>query len=74
MEGYLKENNNKLPVKAETPIQTSYHPEIDISLGIKSEDGSYYQWLIGILRWMAELGRINICLKIYMMSSYLLFS
>ena len=49
-EGYFKDNNIKLLVKAETPIQTSYQPELNISPEIKSEDGAYYQYIIGILR------------------------
>ena len=55
MEGYLKKNNIKLLVNYETPIQKSNQPEIDISPELKSEDGEYYQYLIGILIWMAEL-------------------
>ena len=36
---------------------------------LKSEDGAYYQSLIGILRWMVQLGSTDICLEVYMMSS-----
>ena len=35
------------------------------------EDASYYQSLIGILRWIVELGRVGICLEVSMMSSHL---
>ena len=34
-------------------------------------DASYYQSLVGMLRWMVELGRVDICLEVSMMSSYL---
>ena len=34
-------------------------------------DSAYYQSLIGILRWIVELGRIDICLEVSMMSSRL---
>ena len=61
----------KLPNKAETPMQTSYHPELDVSPELESDDASYYQSLIGILRWIVELGRVDICLECLMMSSHL---
>ena len=32
---------------------------------------SYYQSLIGILRWMVELGRVDICCEVSMMSLHL---
>ena len=32
-------------------------------------DSAYYQSLIGILRWIVEHGRIDICLEVSMMSS-----
>ena len=38
---------------------------------LKSEDGAYYQSLIGILRWMVQLGSTDICLEVYMISSHI---
>ena len=67
----MNENNIKLPLKIMTPIQTSYQPDLDISLELKSEDGAYYQLLVGILIWMLELGRINICLEVSMIFIHL---
>ncbi len=32
---------------------------------------SFYQHLIGVIRWMVELGQIDIATKISMLSSYL---
>ena len=61
----------KLPSKAETPMQSTYQPELDISLELSTEESSYYQSLIGVLRWIVELGRIDICLEVFMMSSHL---
>ena len=61
----------KMPKVANTPMQTSYRPELDISAELDSLDASYYQSLIGILRWMVELGRVDLCLEVSMMSSHL---
>ena len=36
-----------------------------------SRHASYYQSLIGMLRWIVELGRVDICLEVLMMSSHM---
>jgi hypothetical protein len=61
----------KLPAKAETPMQTSYRPELDVSPELEPIEAAYYQSLIGVLRWMVELGRVDICLECSMLSSHL---
>ena len=60
-----------MPSKAEAPLMTSNRPELDVLSELTSRDSAYYQSLIGILRCIEELGRINICLDISMMSSHL---
>ena len=59
---YFATNERKLPSKALALIQTSYRPEIDTTSELNAIDSAYYQSLIGILRWMVELGRVDICL------------
>ena len=78
VETYLKDNGlqlpgpvHKLPAKAETPMQTSYRPELDVSPELEPAQAAYYQSLIGILRWMVELGQVDICLEVSLMSSCL---
>ena len=61
----------KIPSKAETPLTTSYRPELDVSPELMPRDSAYYQSLIGILQWIVELGRINICLEVSIMSLHL---
>ena len=61
----------KLPTKAETPMQSTYRPELDVSQELSTKESSYYQSLTGVLRWIVELARINICLEVSMMSSHL---
>ena len=60
-----------MPSKGETPMRSMYRPELDISPELSTEESSYYQSLIGVLRWIVELGRIDICLEVSMMSSHL---
>ena len=74
VEEYLGKDQNpkmKLPTRAETPLQTSYRPELDASPELGPDEAAYYQSLIGILRWIVELGRVDICLEVSMMSSHL---
>ena len=61
----------KIPLKAETPLTTSSSPELDVSPELTPRDSTYYQSLIGILQWIVELGRIDICLEVSMMSLHL---
>ena len=46
----------KRPNKADAPLTTTYRPELDISRELNEADAAYYQCLIGILRWIVELG------------------
>ena len=71
VETYLKKKGESLPAKARTPLSSGYRPEIDTSEELGPEDASYYQSLIGILRWMVELGRVDMCVEVSMMSSHL---
>ena len=68
---YLSKQGKSLPTKVKTPLSNGYRPEIDISEELDNEGASYYQSLIGILRWMVELGRVDICCEVSMMSSHL---
>ena len=46
-------------------------PEMDDSCGLKADGLQYYQELVGVLRWMVELGRVDILLETSLMSAHL---
>ena len=72
VENYLSERGaDPLPRKAPTPLSSKYRPEVDVSQELPPSDASHYQSLIGILRWIVELGRVDICCEVSMMSSHL---
>ena len=71
VEELLAKKNIKLPARTNTPLSSNYRPEIDVSGELQPEESTYYQSLIVILRWMVELGRVDICCKVSMMSSHL---
>ena len=71
VEEHLRSEGRKLPTKARTPLSSNYRPELDLSDELIGADLAYYQSLIGVLRWAVELGRVDICLEVSMMSSHL---
>jgi hypothetical protein len=48
-----------------------YRPELDTTLECTDEQVSFYQNLIGVLRWIVELGRIDINFEVSVLSHYL---
>ena len=52
-------------------MQASCRPELDVLPELNHHYASYYQSLIGILWWIVELGRVNVCLEVLMLSSHL---
>ena len=52
VEAYLKSEDSKRWKIS----NTTYRPEFDVSRELNVADAAYYQSLIGILRWIVELG------------------
>ena len=71
VEEYLAKKNEKLYARAGAPLSNGYRPEIDMSEECGEAEASYYHSLIGVLRWIVELGRADICVEVSMMSSHL---
>ena len=59
----------KLRPNVKAPLSNKYRPELDSSPELRGEDASWYQSMIGVLRWIVEMGRIDICVEVSMMSS-----
>ena len=70
VEQYLKKRDLALVKKASTPMTTNYSPELDGSEELGSDDATYYQSLIGVLQWIVEMGRMDICMEVSAMSSF----
>jgi hypothetical protein len=69
---YLTERDKKFPSKAPgAAIKNDYRPEVDQTDELSPTDAAYYQSLIGVLRWIVELGRVDICCEVSMLSSCL---
>ena len=48
-----------------------YRPELDTSFECTDDQASYYLNLIGVLRWIVELGRIDINFEVSVLSQYM---
>ena len=71
VERELEKVGQALPKRAETPLTQGYRPEVDSSAELDDEKANYYQGLIGVLRWICELGRIDILLPVSLLSRFM---
>ena len=71
---HLKKRGDMLAAKAPTPMTNGYRPEVDVTPELDLEDTAYYHSLIGILRWIVKLGRVDINGEVSMLSLYLVLS
>ena len=70
VEEHLKKRDLALLKKASTPVAANYSPELDASDELDADDATYYQSLIGVLRWIVEMGRVDICMEVSALSSF----
>ena len=69
IESYLKKRDESLPKRATSPWTRDYRPETDTSPELFESESSYYQSLIGILRWVVELNRFDIAMEVSALAS-----
>ena len=68
---WLKERGLELKKGTRSVLPSDYRPELDITEELDSESASYYMSQISVLRWIVELGRIDIAAEVSMLSSYM---
>ena len=68
-EEYLTSIEKLLSKHCSPPVPTNYGPELNASEELSEQDTGYYQSLIGVLRWIVELGQVDIYLEISMLAS-----
>jgi hypothetical protein len=57
---------------APTPFMSKYRPELDVTPELGSEQATYFQSVIGVLRWAVEIGtKVDILAEVSMLSSCL---
>ena len=71
VEKQLNANGQQLRSRVSTPMSSNYRVELDATPELDDKQCTYYQGLIGVLRWICELGRIDIVVAVSMLSRYL---
>jgi hypothetical protein len=71
MSGHLSKKGLKPLKRATSPFPNSYRPELDTTPVLEDDNASYYQSLIGILRWIVDLGRCDLTCESSIMASYM---
>jgi len=59
-----------LKQKVRSVMPSGYRSELDNSPLLQEEEASFYMQAIGILRWIVELGRVDICCEVSMLTAY----
>ena len=70
VESHLRKRDLSLLKKASTPMSANYSPEVDGNPEHDEEDAAYYQSLIGMLRWIVEMGHMDISMEVSALSSF----
>jgi hypothetical protein len=68
---YTQEFNMPFKRKVTSPFSPSYRPELDTTDVLDTEKAARYQSDIGILRWIVEIGRIDIITEVSLLASHL---
>ena len=68
VEKTLNDHGRIFPTKCRAPLKYGYGTELDTTAELKAEGAQQYQELIGILRWLIEIGRIDILLEVSLTS------
>ena len=63
-------NGRKLTQKALNPFPGDYDPDLDTTDVLNDDQATYFQSQIGILRWMVELGWVDIATEVCLLSSH----
>jgi hypothetical protein len=62
--------NENPPSKANSPLDSNDHPEVDTSKFLDEDGIQQYQSLIGSMQWAISIGRFDIAVHVMSMSSF----
>ena len=70
VEIWLEKKGEKLKTKTVCVFPSGWKPKCDVTPLLNDEDASWFQQQIGVLRWMVELGRMDICTEVLMLAAF----
>ena len=62
-------SEHKHSCRASNPFPADSDPDLDTTAELDEEQATYYQSQIGILRWIVELGRVDIATEVSLLAS-----
>ena len=65
---WMDKHSYKFPLKCDTPMSMSYRPELNVLEQLDDEKALWYMSAISIFHWAVELGRINICMEMLLLT------
>ena len=65
VESFLKKKGLSFSKSRDSPLLTSCRPELDATPKLSINDASHYQSLIGILKWIVDLVRVEVLLEFF---------
>ena len=71
VQAWLKERNRELRKRAATVIPDGYRPELDTTDYCNDDEAHFYMQQIGVLRWIDELGRLDISCEVSKMAAFM---
>jgi hypothetical protein len=71
VEETIRRLGNRFPTSnIDTPMNITYSPEMDVTEELNESDVTYFQELMGVLRWSTEIGRVDILLEVSLLLQY----
>jgi hypothetical protein len=70
VESYKQMFNENPPSKANSPLDSNDHPEVNTSKFLDEDSIQQYQSLIGSMQWAISIGRFDIAVHVMSMSSF----
>jgi hypothetical protein len=71
LEDWMANEGIKLPKRAPSPMVSTYKPELDVSPELDAEKANFYQSQVGVLRWIIEMGRLDITTEVSMLVAHM---
>jgi hypothetical protein len=62
-----------LPTPAANPFVMGYEPELGETPALEPDRASYFQSIMGVMRWMCKIGCINIATEVLLLSLHLAY-
>jgi hypothetical protein len=68
---WMDNEGRNLPKKAPTTMSITYKPKVDVSLELSPEMANYYQFQVGVSRWIIKMGRLDITTELIMLAAHM---